>query len=218
MNTGITTYFLLWTPRGILLPCRQKIHFLSLLHPSRLTTWQGKRTSNVKGSIVLSSTTTHLVIRCVCQACRRNRPPGMSRIVCANWALKLASLIGQADGFFTLLRLELSLLPTVTICLQVNYRSCQFIPQLCNILIHVLQEVALCLWANCCWRPDRPWCLRRHDQDVQEVQISTFKTSRQHFKPYPLTRTTSAPNWRRSSIQHYSHCHCLCIYHNFLCA
>jgi len=135
MNAGISTYFPLWTSHGTLRLRRQKFHFLSLLYPSRSTTWQAKRTSNAIGSsIVLSSTTTHLVIRCVCHACRRNRPKVMSRIVCANWALKLASLIEQADGFFTLLRLELSLLPTVTIYHQVKYRTCQ----LCNIMIHVL--------------------------------------------------------------------------------
>jgi len=177
MNTGISMHFPLWTLHGTLLPRLQNFHFLSLLYPSGSTSWHAKRTSNVICSIVLSSTTTHLVIRCVCQACRRNRPRGMSRIVCTIRALKLASLIGQWGGFFTLLRLELSFLPTVTIFHQVNYRSCQFIPQLCNILIHV----PLCLWVNCCWRPERPRCLHRHDQDVQEVQISTFKTCRQHL-------------------------------------
>ena len=176
-NPGISTYFPLWTPHGILRPSLRKIHFLSLLYPSGSTTWQAKRTSNVIGSTVLSSTTTHVVIRCVCQACRLNLPRGRSSIVCTIWALKLASMIGQGDGFFILLLLELSLVPTVTICHKVHYRSCQFIPQLRNILIHV----PLRLWANCCWRPERPWCLHRHGQDVQEVQISTFKTSRQEF-------------------------------------
>ena len=171
MNTGISTYFPLWTPHGTLLRRLQKFLFLSLLQPSGSKTWQAKRTSSVKGSIVLSSTTTHLVIPYVCQVCRSNRTRGMSRIVCTVWALKLASLIGQVDGFFNLLRSELSLLPTVTICHQVNYRTCQFIPHLCNMLIHI----PLCLLGKMLLAPP-------NDRDAFTVKVTTSKK----YKHRPL--------------------------------